>query len=65
MTLLTLVLLSCYFLFFIDLKLELLTQFTALNDEKYVLSMKNDPVQNAIISLIHSRRIQRYLGQAT
>ena len=33
---LTLVLLNCLFPFFIHLKLELLTQFPASNDEKYI-----------------------------
>ena len=33
---LTLVLLNCFFLFFIHLKLELLTQISASNDKKYL-----------------------------
>ena len=37
---LTLVLLNCLFLFFIHLKLELLTQFPASNDEKENIFMK-------------------------
>ena len=37
-SLLTLVLLNCFKLFFIHLKQELLTQFPASNDEKYFYS---------------------------
>ena len=40
--LLAIVLLSCLFLFFIQLQLELLTQSPASNDEKYFLSAKID-----------------------
>ena len=38
---LTLVLLNCLFLFSIHSKLELLTQYTALNDEKITFYEKN------------------------
>ena len=45
MSVLTLVLLNCLFLFFIHLKLELLAQFPASNDEKHLHFMKNIHLQ--------------------
>ena len=48
---------NCSGLFFVHLKLELLTQFPAANDEKYIYSRKNIRLQNVII------KITKYLPQ--
>ena len=42
---------NCLGLFFIHLKLELLTQFPAPNDEKYFYLCKNIRLQNVVIRL--------------
>ena len=47
----TLVLLNCLWVFFIQLKLELLMQFPASNDEKIILLMKYRHLPNWIIWL--------------
>ena len=48
---LTLLLLNCLFLFFIHLKLELLTQFPASNDENIFIFMKDRHLQYCRIGL--------------
>ena len=61
MRVLTLVLLNCFKLFFIHLKLELLTQFPASNDEKYFYLWNKSLAEHLPLNIL-SISVAFYLG---